>query len=259
MKIDDTVITKKIVDSFYKKFVDSIDVDVVIVGAGPSGLVAARYLAKNNKNVVIFERKLSVGGGIWGGGMGYPVIVIQKNAIDIFKEVGVKVVDTGNDYYTADSIESVCKLCSSAIDVGVKIFNLISVEDVVLKNERIRGVVINHSAIELAKLHVDPISIGAKVVIDATGHGAEVCTIVQKKVGNLNTKLGRIEGEKSMCAELGEKFVVENTKQVYPGLYVTGMAVNAVFGGYRMGPIFGGMVLSGKKVAERVLAEWERV
>ncbi|MEO0247894.1 MAG: ribose 1,5-bisphosphate isomerase, partial [candidate division WOR-3 bacterium] len=34
------------------------------------------------------------------------------------------------------------------------------------------------------------------------------------------------------------------------GLYVAGMAACACFGGPRMGPIFGGMLLSGRKLAE---------
>jgi len=33
---------------------------------------------------------------------------------------------------------------------------------------------------------------------------------------------------------------------------VAGMSANATFGSYRMGPIFGGMLLSGKKVAELI-------
>jgi thiamine thiazole synthase len=32
------------------------------------------------------------------------------------------------------------------------------------------------------------------------------------------------------------------------------MAANAVYGGYRMGPVFGGMLLSGRKAAEEILA-----
>jgi len=47
--------------------------------------------------------------------------------------------------------------------------------------------------------------------------------------------------------------VVENTTEVFPNLYVCGMAANAVFGAPRMGPVFGGMFLSGRKVAELAL------
>jgi len=46
---------------------------------------------------------------------------------------------------------------------------------------------------------------------------------------------------------------VENTREVFPGLFVSGMAANQVYGGYRMGPVFGGMLLSGKKVAGEIL------
>jgi len=57
-----------------------------------------------------------------------------------------------------------------------------------------------------------------------------------------------------MEAGKGELQTVENTREVYPGLFVSGMAANAVYGGYRMGPVFGGMLLSGLKVAEEILA-----
>ena len=43
---------------------------------------------------------------------------------------------------------------------------------------------------------------------------------------------------------------MENTRQICPGLLVAGMAANAVFGSPRMGAIFGGMLLSGRKAAE---------
>jgi thiamine thiazole synthase len=56
-----------------------------------------------------------------------------------------------------------------------------------------------------------------------------------------------------MNAEIGEKAVVENTREVYPGLVAAGMCANTVYGAHRMGPIFGGMLLSGKKAAEIIL------
>ncbi|MBA3044250.1 thiazole biosynthesis protein [archaeon] len=246
--IDDIMISRKIIERFSREFLDALDVDVAIAGAGPSGLVAGKEIAESGKNVVIFERKLSVGGGMWGGGMNFPVIVVQEKSKHILEEAGVRIRDEGNGYFTADSIESVSKLCASAIDAGVKIFNSMSVEDVLIKNKKVNGFVINWSSVEIAHLHVDPLTIRAKYCIDATGHPAEVCRIVERKTGTL-----KVKGEKSMDAALGEKTVVENTKEVYPGLYVAGMAANAVYGSPRMGPIFGGMLLSGKKAAEMIM------
>jgi thiamine thiazole synthase len=52
-----------------------------------------------------------------------------------------------------------------------------------------------------------------------------------------------------MWAEIGEAKIVGNTQEVYPGLVVCGMAANAVFGSPRMGAIFGGMFISGKKAS----------
>ncbi len=256
--IDDIVVTKKITERFFNEFMEATELDVAIAGAGPSGLVAARYLAKANKKVAIFEKKLSIGGGMWGGGMGFPFIVIQKESVHILEEVGVKLTDCEEGYFTANAIESVGKLCSASIDAGAKIFNLIAVEDVMIRGKKVNGLVINWSAIQLANLHVDPLTIRAEATIDATGHQAEICNIVQKKVGKLHTSSGKIEGERSMWAEVGERTVVENTKEVYPGLFVTGMAANAVMGSPRMGPIFGGMLLSGKKAAELILKKLEK-
>jgi len=253
MGIDEVKITRKIVERFADEFLNNLDVDVVIAGAGPASLTAARYLARAGMKVTIFERKLTPGGGMWGGGMAFPVIVVQEGSKHLLEEIRVKLSDAGEGYYTADSVESASKLISSAIDAGARLFNTISVEDVVIRENRINGVVINSSAIEVSGLHVDPLAVRAKYVIDGTGHPAEVVHVVQRKVGRLSTPSGTIEGEKSMWAEVGENMTVENTMEVYPNLYVTGMCCNAVMGAPRMGPIFGGMLLSGKKVAELII------
>jgi thiamine thiazole synthase len=61
-------------------------------------------------------------------------------------------------------------------------------------------------------------------------------------------------GERSLWAEKAERLTLENTKEICPGVFVAGMSANAAFGGPRMGPIFGGMLLSGKKAAELILS-----
>lgn len=253
ISIDDVMVTRIIFQRFSKEFSDNLEVDVAIAGAGPAGLTAAKFLADAGKKTIVFERKLSVGGGMWGGGMTFPVIVVQQESKHLLQDVGVRVHDEGQGYFSADSIEVTTKLCSAAIDAGARIFNTISVEDVLLEKNKVNGFVINWSAVEIAGLHVDPLSIRARFCVDATGHAAEVCKIVRRKVGALNTPSGDLEKERSMCAEIGEKTVVENTKEVYPGLFVAGMGANAVYGAPRMGPIFGGMLLSGEKVAKLLL------
>ena len=257
ISIDDVRITRIIFERFSNEFSQNIEVDVAIAGAGPAGLTAAKYLAAAGKKTIVFERKLSIGGGMWGGGMTFPVIVVQKESNYILQDVGVQMKNEGEGYFSADSIEVTTKLCSTAIDAGARIFNTISVEDVLLENKRVNGFVINWSAVEIAGLHVDPLSIRARYCIDATGHAAEICKIVRRKVGALNTPSGDLENERSMCAEVGEKTVVENTKEVYPGLFVAGMGANAVYGAPRMGPIFGGMLLSGQKAANMIVQKLE--
>ena len=252
MEIDEVTISRAITESFMQDFLEAMTVDVAIAGAGPSGMTAAYYLAKEGVKTVIFERQLRVGGGMPGGGMLFNRIVLQEAGKRLLDEFGIQSKAFQEGYYTADSVEAVSTICSRAVKAGAKIFNSVSVEDVMIReDDRISGLVLNWSAVSLAGMHVDPLAISSKMVIDATGHSSEICHIVENKIGpKLRTKTGRVIGEKSMWAEKGEQEIMNNTKEVHPGLIVAGMAANAVVGSPRMGAIFGGMLLSGKKAAE---------
>jgi thiazole biosynthesis enzyme len=250
--MDEVIISRAIVESYMKDFMGAMEVDVAVAGAGPAGLITAYYLAKEGIKVVVFERQLRVGGGMSGGGMMFNRIVLQEEGKRILDEFGVSAKEYRKGYYVADSLEAIATICSKAIKAGAKIFNLISVEDVMIReDDKITGLVLNWSAVSWSKLHVDPLTVRCKVAVDATGHDAEVCCIVVNKIGpKLRTKTGEVMGEKSMWAEKGEKEILKNTREVYPGLVVAGMTANAVFGSPRMGAIFGGMLLSGKKAAQ---------
>lgn len=250
--MDEVFISRAIIESYFKNLLDCLDVDVAIAGAGPSGLTAAYYLARSGIKTVIFEKQLRVGGGMPGGGMMFNNIVVQEEAKEILDEFKVRAKRYKDGLYITNALETVSALCLKAIKAGANIFNLISVEDVMIREDDvITGLVLNWSAVSWSKLHVDPLTVKSKMVIDATGHDGEVCRIVARKIGpKLRTSTGDVMGEKSMWSEKGERELLDNTKEVYPGLIVTGMAANAVFGSPRMGAIFGGMLLSGKKAAE---------
>jgi thiazole biosynthesis enzyme len=253
MKLDEIKISRAIIESYQEKLLEALDAEVAIVGAGPAGMVCGYYLAQAGKKVVLFERKLSVGGGMWGGGIMFNEIVVQEKAKKILDVFGVKTSLHAPGYYTADSIDAVSSVCSGAVHAGLKIFNLMSVEDVMVRKKRVCGLVINWTAVEMANLHVDPITMRAKFVVDATGHAAEVVRIVERKSGiRLKTKTGKTMGEQSMWAEVAEETIVKNSREACPGLYTCGMCANAVFGGPRMGPIFGGMLLAGQHVAQEL-------
>jgi len=247
-------ISASIVATFFKKLQDHLSVDVAIVGAGPSGLVAARDLAIAGKKVAIFERRLAPGGGIWGGGMLFNEIVFQQEAAAILDEMQISHADAGDGYITADSVEVASALIYRARQAGAVIFNSVSVEDIVCRHEAVCGVVVNWTSVTRLAMHVDPLVIMAKAVLDGTGHPSEIIHLAAKKAGmSLDTPTGAVMGEKPMWMERGEISTVENTKRLYPGLYASGMAANNAMGGFRMGPIFGGMLQSGKKVARLIL------
>jgi len=251
--LDEVKITRAIVDTYYKKLSDNLDIDVAIVGGGPSGLVAGYYLAKAGLKVAMFEKKLSIGGGMWGGGMMFNEIVVQEDALSVLDDFEIPYTKYEDNYYTADSVMSISTLVSKATKAGLTIFNCVCAEDVMMRENKVTGLVLNWSPVEMAGLHIDPLTMRSKYVIDATGHATEVLNVVVRKVpGELLTPTGNIEGEKSMWAEKAEELTIQNTTEVFPGLFVTGMAANATFGGPRMGPIFGGMLLSGRKVADTI-------
>ncbi len=247
-------VSKGIVSTYFEKLNNCLELDVAIVGGGPSGIAAAYYLKKAGLKVALFDRKLSPGGGMWGGAMMFNQIVIQKEALPILDDFGITYRPYEDNLFTVDSIESTSALLYKATHEGAVIFNCYSVEDVVYKDNRVSGVVVNWTPVLREGLHVDPLNIMAKFVIDGTGHDSEVCKVIARKNEiKLNTSTGDVIGERSLDVAQGEQQVVEGTKEIYPGLYVCGMASSAVSGTPRMGPIFGGMLLSGKKVAEMII------
>jgi thiamine thiazole synthase len=249
-------VTSSIINSYFRSFEDHLKNDVVVVGSGPSGLVCAALVARSGKKVAIFESKNAPGGGIWGGGMFFNRVVVQENVQHILDDFAIGYSSIGNGLLDVDAIELASGLVYGAVKQGVALFNNITVEDVVLHDGKVKGVVINWTSVKRLEMPVDPLIIEASITLDSTGHPSEVVTYLVNKAGvKLETETDSIVGERPLWVESGEESTVENTGCVFPGLYASGMAAINIHGGHRMGPIFGGMLLSGEKAAGMIIEE----
>ncbi|NLF67580.1 MAG: thiazole biosynthesis protein [Candidatus Anammoximicrobium sp.] len=250
-RLDETEISKAILNSYHEILLARIVSDVVIVGAGPAGLVAGTYLARQGAKVTLLEKRLAPGGGIWGGGMGMNVAVVQQEAIPVLDEMHIRYTPKSEGLYVVDAIELAAGLCFSAVQAGVAVLNLVAVEDLCVHQGQVTGVVVNRTMISGA-LPVDPIVLSAKAVVDATGHEAVLVAALRKRCLLPSLTDGKPPVEGPLDADSGERFVVEHVQELFPGLWITGMSVSATLGGPRMGPIFGGMLLSGQRTAQQI-------
>jgi thiamine thiazole synthase len=240
-------VTRAIVAGFAEELLGFVETDCVIAGAGPAGLVAARDLARAGVKVLVVERNNYLGGGFWIGGYLMNKVTVRAPGHEILAEIGVPLKEHSKGLYVADGPHACSKLIAAACDAGAKFLNMTSVEDVVLRDGgRVAGAVINWTPVQALPRQitcVDPVAIEARIVIDTTGHDANVVRRLEDR------ELLTTKGYGAMEVERSEDAIVEKTGEAYPGLIVAGMAVSTLYGIPRMGPTFGGMLLSGRMAA----------
>lgn len=239
-------VTRAILRSFAAELDDYVESDVAIIGAGPSGLMAARELAKAGSKVLLIERNNYLGGGFWLGGYLMNKVTVRAPAHHILDELGVPLQKAEDGLYVADGPHACSKLIAAACDAGAKVLNMTQIDDLVVRDGRVSGVVVNWTPVEALPRQitcVDPVALEAEVVLDATGHDAIAVAALERR------GLIELPGCGTMWVEGSEDAVVEHTGEVYPGLHACGMAVASIHGLPRMGPTFGAMLLSGWKAA----------
>ncbi len=253
-RYDEAKLAQLLVEAASRRLSRAVDVDVAVVGAGPAGLTASWLLSEKDLRVVVVERSLGTGGGMRGGSMLLPAGLVEEGpAVRVLKRAGVKLDELDEGIFSVDPTEMAIKLAARAVEAGTVIIPGYQAEDLMVKGSgediRVSGVVVNLAPILESEWHVDPLFIGSRAVIDATGHDAQLVRLLERRIPGLV----KVPGMSSLDVWHGEAEVIEKTGELIPGLFLTGMSVAEVHNTRRMGPVFGGMVVSGAKVARLVI------
>ena len=116
--VNEAEITRIIVRESLREWEELSSVDAVVVGAGPSGLTAAKYLAEGGLKTLVIERRLSFGGGMGGGGNLLHKVIVEYPANEVLDDFNVRYYEVSKGIYVVSTAELMAKLAAGAVDAG---------------------------------------------------------------------------------------------------------------------------------------------
>jgi len=261
--IQEAEVSRAMIKRYFTTMYERVISDVVIVGAGSAGLSCAYSLATQRPDlkITIVEANVAPGGGAWLGGQLMTPMVIRKPADAFLREIGVPYEDEGNFVVVKHAALFTSTLLSKVLaKPNVVLMNATAVEDLIVHSDfagkqRVAGVVTNWTLVALnhdTQSCMDPNTITAPVIISATGHDGPMGAFSAKRLvsAGLLKELGNMRG---LDMNRAEPAIVNGTREVVPGLILTGMELSEHDGSNRMGPTFGAMIGSGVKAAHEAI------
>ncbi|GAA5872170.1 hypothetical protein JCM8547_003825 [Rhodosporidiobolus lusitaniae] len=271
--IKEHIVSRAMTKRYYEDMMKTAVSDVIIIGAGSAGLTAAYTLAKERPDlkVTILEAGVAPGGGAWVGGQLMSAMVVRKPADIILAELEIPFEDEGDYVVVKHAALFTSTILSKVLQFpNVKLYNATACEDLITRPDplaqsavalRVAGVVTNYTLVTLAhglQSCMDPQTMTAPVVISAAGHDGPFGAFAVKRLASMGMveALGNMRG---LDMRNAEDYIVNNTREVCPGLITTGMELSELDGSNRMGATFGAMFASGRKAAFEALKILDQV
>ncbi|XP_030967926.1 thiamine thiazole synthase 2, chloroplastic [Quercus lobata] len=255
--IKESTVSREMTRRYMTDMITYADTDVVIVGAGSAGLSCAYELSKNPSiRIAIIEQSVSPGGGAWLGGQLFSAMVVRKPAHHFLDELEIEYDEQENYVVIKHAALFTSTIMSKLLArPNVKLFNAVAAEDLIVKEERVSGVVTNWALVSMnhdTQSCMDPNVMEAKVVVSSCGHDGPFGATGVKRLKSIGM-IDSVPGMKALDMNTAEDAIVRLTREIVPGMIVTGMEVAEIDGAPRMGPTFGAMMISGQKAAHLAL------
>ncbi|EHA8589115.1 thiamine thiazole synthase, chloroplastic [Cocos nucifera] len=255
--IKESIVSREMTRRYMMDLITYADTDVIVIGAGSAGLSCAYELSKDpSVRVAIVEQSVSPGGGAWLGGQLFSAMVVRKPAHLFLDELGIP-YDEQDTYVVIKHAALFTSTIMSRLLArpNVKLFNAVAAEDLIVKEGSVGGVVTNWALVSMnhdTQSCMDPNVMEAKVVVSSCGHDGPFGATGVKRLKDIGM-IDSVPGMKALDMNTAEDAIVRLTREIVPGMIVTGMEVAEIDGAPRMGPTFGAMMISGQKAAHLAL------
>lgn len=171
---------------------------VAVIGAGPSGLTGAYYLAKKGHEVTVFEKNAKAGGQCR---YGIPSYRLPDELLD--REINT-ILEAGFELRTGETVEEPAKLLNDGYDAVLVSIGTHQGTKLPLEGNDLEGVYVNADFLKAAREGA-PLPVGERVMVLGGGNVAYDCARTAIRLGAKEVHIACLENLQQMTSSEDER------------------------------------------------------